>query len=52
MPWNVTVAAIVERAGRFLVVEELDPDTPAPSGTSRPDTSTRARRSSPRSSAR
>ncbi len=25
MTWNVTVAAIVERAGRFLVVEEMDP---------------------------
>ncbi len=28
MTWNVTVAAIVERAGRFLVVEEMDPGHP------------------------
>ncbi len=30
MTWNVTVAAIVERAGRFLVVEEMDPGYPWP----------------------
>ena len=30
MTWNVTVAAIVERAGRFLVVEEMDPGDPRP----------------------
>ena len=28
MTWNVTVAAIIERAGRFLVVEEMDPGYP------------------------
>ena len=28
MTWNVTVAAIIERAGRFLVVEEMDPGHP------------------------
>ena len=28
MTWNVTVAAIVECAGRFLVVEEMDPGYP------------------------
>lgn len=30
MTWNLTVAAVVERAGRFLVVEELDPGHPGP----------------------
>ena len=30
MSWNLTVAAIVERAGRFLVVEEMDPGYPHP----------------------
>ncbi len=28
MAWNVTVAAIIERAGRFLVVEEMDQGFP------------------------
>ena len=30
MTWRLTVAAIVERAGRFLVVEETDPGYPHP----------------------
>ena len=30
MTWNVTVAAIIERSGRFLVVEEMDPGHPGP----------------------
>ena len=30
MTWHVTVAAIIERTGRFLVVEEMDPGHPGP----------------------
>jgi len=30
MTWALTVAAIIEREGRFLVVEELDPATGLP----------------------
>lgn len=30
MPWSLTVAAILERDGRFLFVEEEDPGHPVP----------------------